>query len=136
MTTNDDLKSLVPPEPLEEGRPLAYSFWLGALILKGSVAPRVMLDVIKFGLIAEAIVLTAVFLERYFNISIAIPHGPFSAAGAVLGLLLVLRSNAGYDRWWEARKLWGGIVNQSRNLGIASLAYGPQGASWDRKIEA
>lgn len=33
-----------------------------------------------------------------------------------LGLLLVFRTNASYDRFWEARKLWGAIVNESRNL--------------------
>ncbi|WP_211302550.1 bestrophin family ion channel [Nannocystis exedens] len=35
-------------------------------------------------------------------------------------LFLVLRTNAGYERWWEARKLWGGIVNQSRSRGSAT----------------
>ncbi len=33
-----------------------------------------------------------------------------------LGLLLVFRTNASYERFWEGRKLWGGIVNESRNL--------------------
>jgi putative membrane protein len=42
----------------------------------------------------------------------------------------VFRTNAGYDRWWEARKLWGGIVNQSRNLTISVLSYGPTGDRW------
>jgi putative membrane protein len=36
---------------------------------------------------------------------------------------LVFRINAGYDRWWEARKLWGAIVNQSRNLNIILMQY-------------
>jgi putative membrane protein len=48
----------------------------------------------------------------------------------VLGLLLVLRTNAGYERWWEARKLWGGIVNQTRNLAIQALSYGPDDPRW------
>ena len=34
----------------------------------------------------------------------------------VLGLLLVFRTNASYERFWEGRKLWGSIVNTSRNL--------------------
>lgn len=38
--------------------------------------------------------------------------------GLVLGLLLVFRTNTAYDRWWEARKLWGSLVNDSRNLAI------------------
>ena len=54
--------------------------------------------------------------------------------GAALGALLVLRTNAGYERWWEARKLWGGIVNQCRNLVILALAYGPDDPDWRRQI--
>jgi putative membrane protein len=39
-----------------------------------------------------------------------------SLLGIVLGLFLVFRTNSAYDRWWEGRKLWGGIVNSTRNL--------------------
>lgn len=39
-----------------------------------------------------------------------------SFIGFVLGLLLVFRTNTAYDRWWEGRKLWGQLVNDSRNL--------------------
>jgi ion channel-forming bestrophin family protein len=35
-----------------------------------------------------------------------------------LSLLLVFRTNTAYDRWWEGRKLWGSLVNNSRNLSI------------------
>lgn len=38
--------------------------------------------------------------------------------GFVLSLLLVFRTNTAYDRWWEGRKLWGALVNSSRNLAI------------------
>lgn len=48
---------------------------------------------------------------------ISIPLHGHTLIGAVLGLLLVFRTNASYDRFWEGRKLWGGIVNDSRNLG-------------------
>lgn len=34
--------------------------------------------------------------------------------GTVIGLLLAFRTNSAYDRWWEARTLWGAIVNDSR----------------------
>jgi putative membrane protein len=36
--------------------------------------------------------------------------------GIVLGLFLVFRTNTAYDRWWEGRKLWGSMVNNTRNL--------------------
>ena len=45
----------------------------------------------------------------------------------------MLRVNAGQDRWWEARKIWGSIVNQSRNLGIVLSGYGEKG---DRNVAA
>ena len=41
-----------------------------------------------------------------------------SLLGFVLSLLLVFRTNTAYDRWWEGRKLWGKLVNDSRNLAI------------------
>jgi ion channel-forming bestrophin family protein len=36
--------------------------------------------------------------------------------GLVLGFLIAFRNNHAYDRWWEARKLWGELINDSRNL--------------------
>jgi putative membrane protein len=41
-----------------------------------------------------------------------------SLLGFVISLLLVFRTNNAYERWWEGRKLWGGLVNCSRNLSI------------------
>lgn len=38
--------------------------------------------------------------------------------GMALSLLLVFRTNTAYDRWWEGRKLWGALVNNSRNLAL------------------
>jgi putative membrane protein len=38
--------------------------------------------------------------------------------GFVISMLLVFRTNTAYDRWWEGRKLWGALVNNSRNLAI------------------
>lgn len=45
--------------------------------------------------------------------NITIMHGML---GFVISLLLVFRTNTAYDRWWEGRKLWGALVNNSRNL--------------------
>ncbi|MBU3822144.1 hypothetical protein KO566_08745 [Flavobacteriaceae bacterium XHP0103] len=41
-----------------------------------------------------------------------------SMLGFVISLLLVFRTNTAYDRWWEGRKMWGALVNNSRNLAI------------------
>jgi putative membrane protein len=47
---------------------------------------------------------------------VGIPSLLHTLVGVALGLLLVFRTNASYDRFWEGRRLWGGIVNDSRNL--------------------
>jgi len=51
--------------------------------------------------------------------NITIMHGML---GFVISLLLVFRTNTAYDRWWEGRKLWGSLVNNSRNLAIKMAA--------------
>ena len=116
-------------------RPFA-SFWRQAFALEGSATPLVMPHVVAFGAVAAVVSAAAWAVERVFQQSLALAVAPYEVAGAVLGLLLVLRTNAGYDRWWEARKLWGGIVNQSRNLAAHGLAYGPADTDWRRRFVA
>lgn len=48
----------------------------------------------------------------------------FALVGFVLSLLLVFRTNTAYDRWWEGRKKWGELVNNSRNLAIKISSMG------------
>jgi ion channel-forming bestrophin family protein len=109
-------------------------FWREAFALYGSVTPHVMPSVLMFGLAASGICGISWLVERLFEVRVALAIAPFEFAGAALGLLLILRTNAGYDRWWEARKLWGGIVNQSRNLVIGAMTYGPNNSEWREKI--
>ncbi len=47
--------------------------------------------------------------------NISMMHGML---GFVISLLLVFRTNTAYDRWWEGRKSWGALVNNSRNLAM------------------
>jgi len=50
-----------------------------------------------------------------------------SLLGVVLGLFLVFRVNSAYDRWWEGRRMWGGLVNSTRNLALKLNAFiGPE----------
>lgn len=56
----------------------------------------------------------AVVLEKLFSV--------YSILGFVLSLLLVFRTNTAYDRWWEGRKSWGALVNDSRNFAIKLTA--------------
>ncbi len=46
-----------------------------------------------------------------------------TTVGFVLSLLLAYRTNTAYDRWWEGRKQWGALVNNSRNLALKLSAY-------------
>jgi putative membrane protein len=65
---------------------------------------------------------TVVLVAHWYGMSrlvmshTSIPATVHSLVGVALGLLLVFRTNTAYDRFWEGRKLWGGIVNESRNL--------------------
>ena len=42
----------------------------------------------------------------------------YSLIGFVISLLLVFRTNTAYDRWWEGRRKWGEIVNDTRNMAV------------------
>lgn len=55
----------------------------------------------------------AVFHTQFKNATIV-----HSLVGFVLSLLLVFRTNTAYERWWEGRKIWGAVVNNSRNLAL------------------
>ncbi len=103
------------------------AFWRQAFTLHGSVTGRVLPRTLIVGVIASAVTALYHHLPR-----IAIDPAPFTSSGVILGLLLVFRSGAGYDRWWEARVLWGGITNQSRNLVLSARAYGPADPVWQR----
>lgn len=105
-------------------------FWREACAIQGSVTLHVLPLVVGFGAIAALICGIAWIGESQWQLRISLAVAPYEIAGGVLGLLLILRTNVGYERWWEARKLWGGIVNQSRNLAISALCYGPNDAGW------
>lgn len=44
------------------------------------------------------------------------PHVPLGLYGSAIGVIIGFRNNSAYGRWWEARGLWGQVVNHSRNL--------------------
>jgi len=57
-----------------------------------------------------------------------------SLLGFVISLLLVFRTNTAYDRWWEGRKLWGALVNNSRNLALKLAAMLPASNTASREF--
>jgi len=75
---------------------------------------RIMRGVLLLGVIAAVI---TGFLS-YANVEPRLHSGIFSLLGIVLSIVLVFRTNSAYDRWWEGRKLWGALVNNTRNLAL------------------
>jgi putative membrane protein len=53
----------------------------------------------------------------------AVPWQPVALIGTALAFYLGFKNNASYDRLWEARKIWGAILNLSRSFGAATLGY-------------
>ena len=64
-----------------------------------------------------------VFVKHEFDISIALPWNPIGIIGIAVAFYLGFKNNASYDRVWEARKIWGGIVNNSRTFGAAVNSF-------------
>jgi len=46
---------------------------------------------------------------------VALPHIPLALFGSAIGVILAFRNQSSYGRWWEARTLWGSVVNNSRS---------------------
>jgi len=63
------------------------------------------------------------FLLDYLSLEFLSTTAVHSLLGIVLGLFLVFRVNSAYDRWWEGRKLWGLLVNNTRNLSAKLSAF-------------
>lgn len=83
--------------------------------IEGSMV-REILGRVTFCIIWSAIVVVLyLYIPSYFS-KLSISATAHSFVGTVLGLLLVFRTNASYDRFWEGRKQWGGITNECRNL--------------------
>ena len=70
--------------------------------------------------------LVIVAADELFGLAwLALPALPVSVLAAALGVLLAFRNNSAYNRWWEARMLWGGLVNYSRTFARQVLTLLP-----------
>ena len=87
---------------------------------RASIIPEVIPIVIFYGLISLLVVVVhqSGIDISFDNIGLAIP-------AVVLGLLLVFRTNTAYERFWEARQLWGGQINTTRSLAQSFLTLIP-----------
>ncbi|MEX6686123.1 bestrophin family ion channel [Danxiaibacter flavus] len=57
-----------------------------------------------------------------------------SLLGFAISMLLVFRTNTAYDRWWEGRKLWGSLVNNSRNMAVKLNSFLPHDDARERSF--
>ncbi|WP_027395079.1 bestrophin family protein [Aquimarina latercula] len=79
------------------------------------------LGLIKWDLLFTIIFSTIIhFLSREI-INFSLPIGVGAFLGTAIALILSFKLSQSYDRWWEARKIWGAIVNDSRSLIIQIL---------------
>ena len=56
------------------------------------------------------------YVEHFDSINLKSPTIFHQIIGFVLSMLLVFRINTAYERWWEGRRLWGSLINNSRSL--------------------
>ena len=75
------------------------------------ILSRVLASVVWAAIVTFAYKLWPAIFQK-----LSIPITAHSLTGTALGLVLVFRTNSSYDRFWEGRKQWGGIVNECRNL--------------------
>ena len=84
---------------------------------------------------AWSVVVTLAFTwckERGFDISI--PVAPLGTIGVAVAFYVGFKNNQSYERNWEARKIWGGIVNVSRTWGNCVMSY-PSNHHAEKKID-
>ncbi|TNE56381.1 MAG: hypothetical protein EP344_12655 [Bacteroidetes bacterium] len=62
-------------------------------------------------------------LHHFTDWDITLPWQPLTVVGIAVAFYLGFKNNSSYDRSWEARKIWGSIVNNSRTFGAAVLAF-------------
>lgn len=92
--------------------------------VRGSVLPHIALELT----VVAGLSLLLVVVDRHL---LALPHvsaQPFALFGVALSLFLGFRNNAAYDRWWEARKLWGGLLADARSLAREAEVFLPEAA--------
>lgn len=82
-------------------------------VLQGSILPKIYGKIISVALLSVIVLVMDAHVAPLPHISIA-AMGIF---GVALSLFLGFRNNAAYERWWEARKLWGAMIADMRNLG-------------------
>ena len=88
-----------------------HLWWQHFFYVRGSMVREIT------GRVMACVVWTAAIAAVSLHVRpLGISSTAHSLAGVALSLMLVFRTNTSYARFWEGRTLWGGIVNESRNL--------------------
>lgn len=100
--------------------------WLRLLFVwNGSVLQSIIPQLIFMGVISSLAVLTQ---GRIFGEKVPLNTAPFTLFGLALAIFLAFRNNASYERFQEARHLWGNLLNAARALTSQMLCYVPDSA--------
>jgi ion channel-forming bestrophin family protein len=94
--------------------------WIDIIIRSGKVLPRIWPRVI---VVVALSVIATIGYKRIDALHISLTPTPFSLIGWPLGIFLGFRNSAAYDRFWEGRKLWGSLVNQTRSFARQTLTF-------------
>lgn len=95
--------------------------WLRMLfVLRGSVLPKI---VTRLVLVAAVATLVTLVHGDVLGWRVGLTYVPFTSIGVALAIFLGFRNTASYERYWEARKLWGEMLNASRSLTRQYVAW-------------
>ena len=71
-----------------------------------------------------SLLVTAAYVGlKTYSINIGIPFAPLSTIGIAVAFYVGFKNSQSYDRFWEGRKIWGGVVNYSRTWANQVLTY-------------
>ena len=94
--------------------------WIHLLFVRrGSLVRRILSQQLFILALSCAVVVAH---GQFFHWKVTLTSGPFSLMGVALAIFLGFRINASYDRYWEARKQWGMVLVEARNLARKALA--------------
>ncbi|MFL9503742.1 bestrophin family protein [Pseudogemmobacter blasticus] len=92
--------------------------------MRGSVVPHIVRPL----LFLTGFALVVVWLDHFTPYVPKLETSAYATFGIGLSLFLGFRNNAAYDRWWEARKLWGGMLADMRSLARETDVFVPDAA--------
>jgi putative membrane protein len=104
------------------------------MLLKDNIPFSYVFGKIKKEIVMITMYVTIIALLQYaLHLNISIPVSVPMILGTIISLLLAFRANQAYDRWWEARIIWGAIVNDSRSWSRQVVSFIDNGFDDDEK---